>query len=503
MSNDQKAQFDVAVVGCGPVGLAMIHLLGQKGISVVGIESTKDVMEFPRASHLDDEILRIFQALDVAYELEPAMLISTDYEYFDEKWNRFLKMKLKRGYSDQGWRYDYQFHQPDFEKLLRQKISQQSHVSMLFGQTVAQIVQNEDFATVTIEDTDNGHVQKVTARYVVGCDGARSTVRKIMGTPLEDFNGTQRWLITDVYVHDDVELPSPSFEYCHSERPVTYIIFPDRRRRFEFKLRDEDQKEDMETVERVHELLRPWVAPEHYRIERKDVYHFHGLLAKGWRNGRLMIAGDAAHQMPPKLGQGLCSGYRDVMNLAWKLAMVLHGQATESLLDTYETERSPHVRWYIQTSVDLAIAIDQMQKSQNAADTQEFGGMRITLGPGIHGDDGEPAGTLSAQPRLNSGKLLDDQIGYHFVLIGEQAIISQLSLATKACLEAFGAAVVSSENEPEVSSVLSDLGARAVIIRPDRYILGTASTSAALDALVSRTMQPFLTLELDDQKARN
>lgn len=100
-------------------------------------------------------------------------------------------------------------------------------------------------------------------------------------------------------------------------------------------------------------LVNRWVQPENAEIERATIYTFHSVIAKGWRTGRLMIAGDAAHQPPPFLGQGMCAALRDASNLAWKLQAVLNGVASDDLLDTYESERAPHVQAFIELAVRL------------------------------------------------------------------------------------------------------------------------------------------------------
>lgn len=496
MENKKQADYDVVVVGCGPVGLALINFLAQQGISVAGIESYETILETPRAAHLDDEVLRIFQALGLANELEPTFARPVGYEYFDENWKRFLQLDIRPGRSEQGWNYDYMFYQPAFERHLRATASAFSHVKLMLGYEAVALSQEEQSVTVSARERKGGTTYDLTAQYVVGCDGGNSFVRSVMGSPLEDLHGTQRWLIVDVVLQPGVQLPQEKmFEYCRPVHPVTYVPMVAPRLRFEFKLEPEDSPEEMERHERVRELISPWFKPDEVVIQRADVYEFHGLLAQGWRNGRLLIAGDAAHQMPPKLGQGLCSGFRDAMNLAWKMLRVVRGTSPDTLLDTYESERSPHVRAFIELSIYMARAIEEMAAKQRAPGEEEVAVMapRPSLGPGIH-DAAAPAGTLSPQPQLPDGRWLDDIVGYAFAVVGDAALLEEVTPATKAFWQALGARVIFTDTGA-LMALLTQLGARAAIIRPDRYILGVASEPGDLDRLATHFAPLLLTAD--------
>src|SRR6185436_13246372 len=106
------------------------------------------------------------------------------------------------------------------------------------------------------------------------------------------------------------------------------------------------------------QLLAPWgMTPDTATLERHAVYTFQARWVDRWRRGRLLLAGDAAHQMPPFAGQGMCSGMRDAANLAWKLDLVLRGRASESILDTYASERTVQVRATVEFSIELGRVI--------------------------------------------------------------------------------------------------------------------------------------------------
>jgi 3-(3-hydroxy-phenyl)propionate hydroxylase len=246
----------------------------------------------------------------------------------------------------------------------------------------------------------------------------------------------------------------------------------------------------MTRPERIWELLSRWITPEEADIERSVVYVFHAALVRGWRSGHMLLAGDACHQTPPFMGQGMCAGIRDAANLAWKLAAVLRGRCEVTLLDSYEDERSPHVRQYIDTAVRLGAIIQATDPETVARRDVEFAtnpkmmaSIKPLLGRGLHGDTPPPAGMLSKQPHLANGRRLDDVVGYRFALICKDGV----SADARARLHAADVAIVSDAGE-EISAYLDELAATAVAIRPDRYILGSAKSASQLDDLVERVL---------------
>jgi 3-(3-hydroxy-phenyl)propionate hydroxylase len=219
-------------------------------------------------------------------------------------------------------------------------------------------------------------------------------------------------------------------------------------------------------------VIAPWVKPGDALIERAAVYTFHSLIATRWRGGRLFIAGDAAHQTPPFLGQGMCTGIRDAANLAWKLGRVLRAEAPDALLDTYQSEREPHARKFVEEAVRLGGILQTTDPKVAAERDRRFleGGkeeminLAPALGPGAHAGTA-PAGEIHPQPRLADGRRLDAAIGgYRFALLGPRRLLDGVS----------GISLVETDEK------------EAVLLRPDRYIAGTASSAAGARQLVER-----------------
>jgi 3-(3-hydroxy-phenyl)propionate hydroxylase len=360
-----------------------------------------------------------------------------------------------------------------------------------------------DHVRIRYEDLASGNLSEVSARYVVGCDGARSTVRRFMGAALHDLRSHERWIVLDMILDeppsgvpeaaDESGRVIDAIQYCDPVRPTTFVPMPGQRHRWEFMLMPDDDPATITRPERIYELLKPWrIDPMRSKIERGVVYTFHSALTTSWRRDRLLLAGDSAHQTPPFLGQGMCSGLRDAANLAWKLRDVIAGRASEQLLDTYAIERMEHVRAYIELAVELGGIIQatdpEIARKRDAeliANPTMLRPITPRLGPGLHGDAPPPAGTRAAQPRLGDGERIDDRVGYHFAVLAKSQLIGALPTKVRDRINQIGATLVSADGE--AAGYLSSLETEAVVIRPDRHILGIAMNSVELEALLTQT----------------
>jgi 3-(3-hydroxy-phenyl)propionate hydroxylase len=327
-----------------------------------------------------------------------------------------------------------------------------------------------------------------------------------MGAALQDLRSHERWIVLDMKLEqpprgvpeavDETGRVVDAIQYCDPARPTTSVPMPGNRHRWEFMLMPGDDPATITKPEQIYAMLKPWsIDPATSVIERAVVYTFHSALSTRWRRDRLLLAGDAAHQMPPFLGQGMCSGLRDAANLAWKLDAVIKNEATDNLLDTYETERSEHVRAFIELAVELAGVIQttdperaQARDRDLIANPTMLRPITPRLGRGLHGDEPAPAGTRAAQPRLADNTLLDDKVGYRFAVLATPRFAGTL-LPAKPDMQSNADVVFVTATGP-AESYLAELQTEAVVIRPDRHILGVASTAAELEAVLARRLPP-------------
>jgi len=339
-TDKESIVFDIVIVGYGPVGAVSAILLGQYGLNVLVIEKDQEAYPLPRAIALDNEAMRILQQIGITDQLLKDFVNSSRYEFLDK--DRNLLFGINRHLHDEmdHWGQTFLFRQPEFEKLLRQHVQKFSNIQVHTNETFLNLIQNENY----VEIYTNKSIYK--AKYAFGCDGAKSSVRKICQIPmkeLEQFH--QPWLVVDAILKDGAYLAEEMQQICDPYRAISYIPRAGtNERRWEFQLRPEESEQDMQKHEKIYDLMSPWISKDKIDIERTAIYTFRALEATSWRKGRVFLLGDAAHMMPPFLGQGLCSGIKDAMNISWKISRVLNESVNCSILNSYELERKQHVR---------------------------------------------------------------------------------------------------------------------------------------------------------------
>ncbi len=329
---------DVLVVGLGPVGAALTNLLGHYGIKVLAIDQATEIFTKPRAIALDNEALRILQLAGVR-DGEFSTVGIPQVQYHSPLFGRFARINSARIVD--GHPMLVTFYQPELETLLRRKLQALPTVQVQLGVELSHFIDEGSGVPACLKRADGSTLQ-VRARYLVGCDGANSLVRRVLGLDFKGASFAQDWLIVDAL---GVPNPIDHCEFiCDPRRPTPHMVAPGGRQRWEFMLQPGETREEMERPETIRRLLAQWCDSENIQIERTAVYRFHARAVPAFSKGRCFLAGDAAHITPPFAGQGLVAGLRDVANLAWKLAWVIRGQASPDILNSYDQERRPHAK---------------------------------------------------------------------------------------------------------------------------------------------------------------
>ncbi len=500
---------DVAIVGYGPVGRLLALKLGQRGYRVTVLEKRTAGYALPRAAHFDDEIARILQSVgaspdDMSEAVEP---YNDKYEWRSPDGSLLLELDWT-GTGPSGWNVSNFFHQPEVEQFLDGRVGTLPGVQVLRGHTVVGHTDRGDVVDVQAESAD-GEPITISARYVVGADGANSIVREWIGTAVTDLGYFRDWLVVDLKPNARLVFTPPASQLCDPARPTTLVPGGPGRRRFEFMRLPSETSDELGTTDAAWRLLAPWgVRPDNAEIERNIVYTFQARSCDRWRAGRLFIAGDAAHLMPPFAGQGMCSGLRDVVNLEWKLDLVLRGLAGESILDSYGTERAEHVQHFIEESMGLGAVIcmtdpeeaaqrDQVLKADIEAGVQLPPRPLPRLGEWFYRHD-DLSGTLAIQARVAgpSGEgRFDDIFGAGGVLLLDSAELKEtLSEDRQARLADLGFRIVTLGDQPDEQTAVDttgaygrwfgELNAHAVLIRPDYYLWGVGRSARDLSGLV-------------------
>lgn len=516
--------YDVAIVGYGPVGQMLALLLGQKGYHVLVVERWPDRYPLPRAVHYDHEVARIIQAAGISAALASVIEHPDFYEWRNAQGEILLSLD-QRGIGSSGWPESTMFTQPALEAIMDAQVATLPDVHLLRGWEAFQAEQFVDHVELTIQKKNSGGEEAsvpttetltLQARYLIGADGANSFVLQQMDTSISDLGFLFDWLVVDVIPHEERQWSPLCWQLCDPVRPTTLVSGGKGRRRWEFMRLEGESIEDLNRPEAAWHLLAPWqITPQNATLERHAVYTFRARWADNWQQGRFLLVGDAAHLMPPFAGQGLGVGMRDVMNLLWKLDLVLSGRAADQILASYTSERLPNVQQFINYSVELggiicvtdpeaaaqrdALLLVMREQPELAPPPPEL----PRLGPGILHQGDPLAGQLFLQGEVSiDGKsgLFDDVVGRGFCLFsiaGDPQ--TTLSAQTHKRFTSIGGLVVSLINDAptpildttyviDINGTYHDWftehACSVVLTRPDFYIFGTASRLEDAEALV-------------------
>lgn len=349
----------VAIVGAGPTGVTAANLLGTYGVDTLIVDRETAVVDYPRAVGVDDEALRTFQAAGLADEILRDTIANVPMKLFDAA-GRCLADIRPTG-RDLGWFRRNIFMQPLAEATLRRGLARFPHVRLRLGTELRELAQDGGGVTLRLAGADGGE-QEVRADYVIAADGGRSPIRTQLGIPLEGDTHARKWVVIDC-ANDPLDAPYTAL-HCDPRRPYVCAHLPYDHRRWEFMLFPGEDDDENLSRDRIDALLRHHLDdPGTVEVIRARVYTHHSRIAARFVDGRVALAGDAAHLMPPWAGQGMNTGFRDVTNLCWKLAAVAKGHADRSLLTTYDQERRPHAKAMIDLSTRLGQILSPTRRS--------------------------------------------------------------------------------------------------------------------------------------------
>ncbi|MET3354394.1 UNVERIFIED_ORG: 3-(3-hydroxy-phenyl)propionate hydroxylase [Xanthobacter viscosus] len=510
---------DVAIVGAGPVGTLLAVLLGLRGHRVTLVEKWPTAYAQPRAVTYDHEIARILSILGIDSDQDDAINYHDELYYWKNAKGETLLVVDWASTSASGWRVRYWFNQPDLEKRLRRIAGEVPSVTLRWGWQATALSQDADGVllggTVT-NAAGETTTETIRARYVVGADGANSFVRQALGLDFVDHGFFFDWLILDMLPHGPYEMSPSQWQLCDPQRPTTIVPAGPGRRRWEYMVLPGEDPQALAAPESAWRLLEPWgLTPQNATLERSAVYRFQARWAETWRRGRGLIAGDAAHLMPPFAGEGMCAGLRDSVALAWRLDLILSGKANDRLLDTYGTERKAHARHYIEFSMDLGkiICITDPEEA-DARDRRMIAELAASDGTPVPTDvaclgsgawvEGTPhAGELSVQGIVStterSGRF-DDVVGRGWMVLGlgasPEAVLTEQQRAALRFLDGRCVHIGFEGTDCDAVDVngayaqwLGRIGARYVVLRPDFYVAASAASEDDLRRVMDQVLE--------------
>lgn len=524
---------DVAIVGYGPTGMTLAALLGRAGHSVVVLERYAGLYNLPRAACFDDEIMRTFQKLGVSEEVLPGAIVQRDYEWVNGEGKTLVEIS----YDDPapgGWAQLYMMYQPHIEDVLDGLCRSLPEVTVHQGVTVEALRDDGESVELRGRRADGEEVA-VRARFAIGADGGTGFVRPALGVGFDSYGFEENWLVCDFLCPPGLDGVPTFRQVCDPAQPIAIVRIGPDHQRFSFMLEPDEDRVTATDPERVWARVADYLTPDDAELIRVANYVFRSRVAERWREGRVLLAGDAAHEMPPFLAQGMCSGMRDAHNIAWKLDLVLRGLAPLDLLDTYQPEREPHVRFITEKAIELG-RVQTLRDPERARERDERmlqaraenrapEKLRYPplAGAGLAARTGAPhAGEFFVQGKVAGAAgegLFDSVVGQGPCIVARDGALAGLDARRRAEWASIGGriarvgdggapadggdAVADGDRERTADAggdaVLLDSdgtyaawfdahGCEAAVVRPDWYLFGTADRGERLPELVDATL---------------
>ncbi|BFM14823.1 bifunctional 3-(3-hydroxy-phenyl)propionate/3-hydroxycinnamic acid hydroxylase [Maricurvus nonylphenolicus] len=498
----------VVIAGAGPAGLTLAHLLDSHGIDSIVLEKLDKTIEEPRAIGIDSESLRTHQAANTLEDIAGEIYSEIDATQYLNADGKLLFEFDTLGLRPYGHEFFNTFDQAAFDRILANELPKREHARLWFNHELTGYQQDEEGITIEALNADKQPIV-IKAQFLVGCDGGRSVIRQLIGATMTGDSNEFPWLVIDTVDPGYDSGPSSRF-FCDPARPGMTIKKHHKQRRWEWMLMPGEEPEALLDDDMINSLIAPFTDPAQVDVFRKRVYNFSAIIADRWQDGRVFIAGDAAHMTPPFAGQGLNSGMRDVRNLSWKLAMVIKGKADRALLDTYQQERWQHAKDLIQFALDLGEQIQpidpqkaaerdafffELQKDPAGAEAfaegmaQSILARAIDSGIVIPNPECAVTGQLLPQPEVTCADgntlLLDELLGKEFSILGyncdPEAEIDADTLATWKALGANFVAVSDHENDngwpvtcdAGLTEFFAGSSNKLVLLRPDKFCLAS------------------------------
>lgn len=492
-------QFDIAICGFGPVGSTFAGLMGKLGHKVLVIEKNSGPSPTARAINTDGEQLRTFDRLNIAERVVENSSEVHRVHFGDADLKPIQTIDQPVGVSSMGWPTQVLFYQPELEGFIRSAVASNNNITLKEDTELIDFVDCEDGVLLKCVSLDSEIEYR--AKFLIGCDGASSNIRKKLDIGLEDFEYNQEWLVCDAHLTKKVDIPeNEAMQICDPKRPGTYV--PGRRGhlRFEFKKMPGEKSEELEKDENVWKLLKPWINENNATLERAQVYAFHACIAESWNKGNILIAGDAAHQMPPFMGAGMGTGIRDITNISWKLDLLLNNKAKPGILSTYQGERHSHAKWTIAQTVTIGQVIEGFCAAAEGKEYEPKGPSYDVKFPhipvGIYSDPEDTiTGVPIPQPLIrneNNKELLDRVIGSNFALITKEVDL-ELSEKARSIIELLDMKIISlgEDDDPEDRLKNTFEKYNAVLVRPDKYTYGGVEEITKVSEMIESLEKEF------------
>ena len=480
-------EYDLTIIGLGPTGGTLANLIALNGFSVLVLEREKSFYPLPRAVHFDDEVMRVFQTIGITKNFLKFTLINKGTKFVNSKGKVILDWPRPKKVTENGWYPSYRFNQPDLERQLRKQLKKYKKVKIKQNSDVKKIKNLKDYVKIFFTNTKSKISHEVKSKYVVGCDGANSITRNQMRTKMDNLGFSQKWAVVDLILKKNKKsLPDRTIQYSNNKQPATYCRNVGKRRRWEFAIKNNQKEKNILSDNYIWNFLKPWLKKSEANLERKTIYKFESAISKKWKKGRIFLAGDAAHLMPPFMGQGMCAGIRDASNLAWKISKCLKNKHSEKFLNSYQSERFSNVKEYVETTmrmgefVNAAHSIkitDNIDSKVDGSKSMKSIKPKLGLGLGLKSDKNR--GKIFPQFKLKNGNNLDNKFSKKPILLISSPIKKKFT---------FKLNFISSKDVIGLPIYLKKYNTKALIVRPDRFVLASCKSLKQLNNFVRKNL---------------
>ena len=331
----------VLVAGAGPVGLVSALTLATAGIAVTVFERNTQAAEDLRASTFHPPTMDMLARFGITDELLPQGLVARYTQQRDRKDGLIAEFDMALLADDTAYPFRLQCEQWKLSRVLMARLAEFPHVKLIFGAEVAAVTQNTDSVRIDVRMGASRQTERFTGDYLIGADGAWSAVRQALGIEFEGFTYPERFLVISTEFEFADHFPKLSYvnyvsdpqEWCVLLRVPTLwrVLFPTRTDET-----DDAVLSDASIQARLQNLLP---QSQLYQTVHRTLYKVHQRVAKEFRRGRVILAGDAAHINNPLGGMGMNGGVQDAFNLSDKLVDILTSGASDTLLDRYQRQR--------------------------------------------------------------------------------------------------------------------------------------------------------------------
>jgi 3-(3-hydroxy-phenyl)propionate hydroxylase len=349
-----KRNARVVVVGAGPVGMVCALALNRRGVPVTVFEVEPAPVKDQRAATIHPPSLEMLDELGVFEKILPLGLKSNTYRFHDRPTGEVVaEFDLDLLKDEIKFPFVLQYEQYKLTASIAAEYANAGDFDVRFSHNVTGLTQTAD--GLEVEVTSPSGVERLRADYVIGCDGGRSTVRKLADIEFEGFTYPEKFIKIATTFRFETVNPHLCFRNYFSDPREWCNLFKVRGEspgglwRAIFPIPDDEDETTALSPERIEERLQKFFPKSgRYDVEYVNLYAVHQRVAATFRKGRVLLAGDAAHVNNPIGGMGMNGGMHDAINLAGKLAKVIHGEAAEDLLDVYSRQRRHAAVKYVQ-----------------------------------------------------------------------------------------------------------------------------------------------------------